>query len=325
MKALISDFGNDSGLLSMVGTRCRRVRTARRAVPTSKICASENKPSIPDVSVAWQAAFTLIELLVVIATLAILAVMLLPALAGTQAQSKTTACTARFRQWAVSVNLYANDNRGWLPTANPAGGGALAWDVGTHLPDMLYRYGVDIPDWFCPMQPQALDGANVWAQAQLAHPIQIITNLIAYWSRQYPNECALQGCCNYWVPRYNASGTPPPGIQPFPPDYSRLAFPPAFIVAGKPTCLNYGWPLRLHDIAVPYVPFVSDSAGSGQSGGLASPVVSTNVSTISKNTAHFVNDTLIGVNCSYADGHVEAHNPSQMRAAYNNGTSFWFY
>ena len=41
-------------------------------------------------------AFTLIELLVVIATLAVLSAMLLPALAGSRAQPKVTACAANF-------------------------------------------------------------------------------------------------------------------------------------------------------------------------------------------------------------------------------------
>jgi prepilin-type processing-associated H-X9-DG protein len=274
-------------------------------------------------------AFTLIELLVVIATMAVLAVMLLPALAGTQVQSKTAACTARFRQWAASANLYANDHQGWLPTDDPAGGAAFAWDVGTRFPSMMYAYGVDIPDWFCPMQPTHLDAANSWAQARLGHPIQIITNLIAYWTSSYPQECTLQGCCNYWVPRWNGSGPRPPTASLFPPDYSRQPFPPAFIIAGNPTCLTYGWPQRLHDIAVPYVPFVSDTAGSGNGAGLVRPIsgiVGPNATNISPNTAHFVNGMLIGVNLAFADGHVASHTPDQMRAVYNNsGSVYWFY
>jgi prepilin-type processing-associated H-X9-DG protein len=300
----------------LVGTRRRRVRTARRAVPAIPIGSTENRLVVCG-------AFTLIELLVVIVTLAILGVMLLPALAGTQAQSKTTACTARYRQWAASANLYANDHQGWLPTANPGGGGSFARDVGTALPDMLYRYGVDIPDWFCPVRPAAFDNANTWAQANLGHPIQIITNLIAYWSRQFPNECEIND--NYWVPRYGTSGTPPPGATPFPPDYSKMAFPPAFIAVGRPTCLTYGWPQRLHDIAVPYVPFVSDLAGSGRSPGLISPVVGSNPTDISPNTAHFANGVLIGVNLAFADGHVVIHTPDQMRAVYYDRANYWFY
>ncbi len=71
-------------------------------------------------SVTERTAFTVVELLVVIVTLAVLAAMLLPALAGTQSQSKVTACNARFRQWSASANLYANDNRGWLPSSDHA-------------------------------------------------------------------------------------------------------------------------------------------------------------------------------------------------------------
>jgi prepilin-type N-terminal cleavage/methylation domain-containing protein/prepilin-type processing-associated H-X9-DG protein len=270
-----------------------------------------------------QTAFTLIELLVVIVTLGILAVMLLPALAGTQVQSKTTACTARFRQWAASANLYANDHQGWLPVFDPAGGGSYIWDVGTGMLNALYPYGMDVPDYFCPMRPAAWDAANTWGRANLAHPIRNTTELTAYFSRLYPQECQLQDA--YWVPRYNGTFRPPNPTL-FPPDYSRITIKPYWITVSKPTSLPYGWPQRLHDIAVPYVPFVSDSAGSGQGGGLNSPnPASTNLLNMAPGTAHFINGTLIGVNLAFADGHVITHTPDQMRAAYSTGANFWFY
>jgi prepilin-type processing-associated H-X9-DG protein len=276
---------------------------------------------------AVRGAFTLIELLVVVATLAILAVMLLPALAGTQAQSKTTACAARFKQWAASANLYANDNRGWLPTANPSGGGAYAWDVGTALPGMMFPYGMDVPVWFCPMRPTALDNANAWAQANYGHPIQIITNLVAYWSRSYPNECVIND--NYWVPRWNGFGPVPLGATLFPIDYSTRAqalWPAWLKNEPTPTFAIYGWPTRLHDIAVPYVPFVSDLAGSGITAPLNSAGIGASVTNISPSTAHFVNGRLIGVNLAFADGHVVSHGPNQILCVYaNNSPTFWFY
>src|SRR5690242_17245061 len=75
-------------------------------------------------------AFTLVELLVVIAMLATLSSVLLPALAGSRAQPKVTACAANFRQWAVSVNLYANDHLDSLPRFDwTGGGGNYLWDV----------------------------------------------------------------------------------------------------------------------------------------------------------------------------------------------------
>jgi hypothetical protein len=256
--------------------------------------------------------------------MAILAVLLLPALAGTQAQSKVTACTARFRQWAASANLYANDNRGWLPTFNPSGGGAYAWDVGTRMLNALYPYGMDVSLWFCPVRPAAWDDANAWGLANLGHPIQSPIELNSYMSRNYANQCQLND--NYWVPRYNAVNPVPPTAPLFPPDYSRQAFPPVFIKAGNPTCLTYGWPQRLHDVAVPYVPFVSDSAGSGSAPRLGfGATASTNVNSISPYTAHFVNGTLIGVNLAFADGRAASHAPSQMRAVYLSGTVYWFY
>ena len=75
-------------------------------------------------------AFTLIELLVVIAMLAVLSAMFLPALAGSRAQPRVTACAANFRQWAVSVNLYANDHLDSLPRFDwNSGGGNFLQDV----------------------------------------------------------------------------------------------------------------------------------------------------------------------------------------------------
>ena len=272
------------------------------------------------------AAFTIIELLVVLATMAVLAALLLPALAGTQSQSKVTACKARFRQWAASANLYANDNRGWLPTGNPYGGGAFAWDVGTNLLNALYPYGMDVPDYFCPMRPNEWDAVNRWVQADQP-PLSFlnINELIRYFSRSYVGECQIND--NYWVQRYN--GNPAQGATLFPIDWTKQlpARWPSWIKNGMPTCALYGWPQRLHDIAAPYVPFVSDSAGSGNSGGLYSPVVGTAVTNISPDTAHFVNGTLLGVNLAFADGHVASHTPDQMRCVYASGGSgpYWFY
>jgi len=327
MKASMDNFENGGESFFRVGTRRRRVRTARRGVRTLPKPFDESRPPIGEASVCWRAAFTLIELLVVMTTMAILAVMLLPALAGTQAQSKTTACTARFRQWAASANLYANDNRGWLPAFVPNGGGDFAWDVGSNIVDALYPFGLDIPDYFCPMRPVEWDAANAWGLANYGHPIQNSSILHLYLSRNFPAECVLND--NFWVPR----GTSPGSTTTFPTDYSsksQIIWPPWLKNEPTPTFAVYGWPQRLHDISVPYVPIVNDSAGSGNFPGLLkSPVVGPNVTNISPTTAHFVNGTLLGVNLAYADGHVVSHTPNQMRCVYFNGSGgsaiFWFY
>jgi prepilin-type N-terminal cleavage/methylation domain-containing protein/prepilin-type processing-associated H-X9-DG protein len=59
--------------------------------------------------------FTLTELLVVLGTLAILAVMLLPALAGTQPRSKAYQCLNNMRQLALAWTLYAGEHNEYLP------------------------------------------------------------------------------------------------------------------------------------------------------------------------------------------------------------------
>jgi prepilin-type processing-associated H-X9-DG protein len=60
-------------------------------------------------------AFTLTELLVVLATLAILAILFFPALAGTQpGNTKVFQCLNNMRQMAVAWTLYAEDNHDGL-------------------------------------------------------------------------------------------------------------------------------------------------------------------------------------------------------------------
>ncbi len=59
-------------------------------------------------------AFTLIELLVVIAVIAVLAALLLPVLAKSKSQARTTYCLNNKRQLAVAWLMYAQDSRDYL-------------------------------------------------------------------------------------------------------------------------------------------------------------------------------------------------------------------
>ena len=60
-------------------------------------------------------AFTVVELLVVIVTLALLAVLLLPALAASHTDSQTFQCLNNMKQLQLASMLYAGDNGDLLP------------------------------------------------------------------------------------------------------------------------------------------------------------------------------------------------------------------
>ncbi len=95
------------------------------------------------------AGFTLIELLVVVAIIAVLASMLLPALSKAREKGRSTACSGNLRQTGTYFALHADENDGWMPTAN------LDWDSGNGIIKSVWRafiqdMGYEQALWVCP-------------------------------------------------------------------------------------------------------------------------------------------------------------------------------
>ncbi len=147
--------------------------------------------------------FTLIELLVVIATIAVLAAMLLPALAGTRQSSQVVQCLDNQRQLAVAWLMYARDNNDKL-VANRGLDGQPNLNENPLTDPNLQPGGIYV-QW-CPGNMQQLGSAineAEWIEAGLLYPY--LKNLNVY---HCPSDKTL-------VPHGDAASLPLPALRTY--------------------------------------------------------------------------------------------------------------
>ncbi|MEN9675925.1 MAG: hypothetical protein RIS76_1821 [Verrucomicrobiota bacterium] len=242
------------------------------------------------------AGFSAVELLVVMSVLAILGVLLLPALSRSRFSSKVTTCANNYRQWGVASAVYASDDGKSrlpsfrLPVEQMVEYKAIEpWFVASEMVPHLAVSGVSVPMWFCPTRPNRFEAHRnnfrVVFGRELITPADLVEEFV-----RVPKGVFGKGDLNWWVPRRLGE--------------SSLEFPdPTRMTTRVPD----PWPRRMDDPTISIQPIISDwYLGNWDD-------TSNTVELRNNSGGHQWAGSLKSINVGFGDGHVDTRPKSKLQ------------
>lgn len=149
-------------------------------------------------------AFTLIELLVVIAIIAILAAILFPVFARAKENARRTNCLGNFRSIYQAVNMYADNNQGYMPM--PPRAQNASWSLQDLGFGCLWNYVRNNKVFLCPnAKPAGTPGADSMEPSYTTY----------YPAYGATNAHAIKASYHFWPQSYqlNIPNSPPPRLD----------------------------------------------------------------------------------------------------------------
>ena len=231
---------------------------------------------------------------------------MLPALSRSKEQAKIANCVSNCRQWGISINLYAGDERrARLPSFPQVPSGYNPWDLDPSFINNIVNYNMTVPMWFCPARTQELDAANLWFVKNYGRMISTPADLGTYYNRVWGDFALLSYC--WWVPR------PIEGMASTAPWFPSPQFTESIGTQDRTT---NGWPGSTTDVRISTQPFLTDllttTAGSDHVPGHAFGGHPTTGGQTNSGVWLAYGRNTLAISRAYGDGHVELAAPATI-------------